>query len=50
MQWDYVWLVESLVEPTIDMIIANSFMYSGKCTNISQGGCDDCGGSYIVSF
>ena len=43
-------MVESLVEQTIDMIIANSFVYPGNCTIVSQAGREDCDGPYIVSF
>ncbi len=47
---DYIWLVESPIEPTKDLIISNGLVHPGNCTNVSQAGCEDCGGSSIVSF
>ena len=40
---DYVWVVESPVEPTMGLIIANGFVHPGNCTNVSQAGCEDFG-------
>jgi hypothetical protein len=47
---DYVWVVESSVQPTKALIILNHFVYPGSCSNVTYPGCDECGGSSIVSF
>jgi hypothetical protein len=46
---DHVWLVESVVEPTRDMIVGN-FVHPGSCMNVSYPGCENCGGSTIIAF
>ena len=46
---DHVWLVESPVEPTQDMIVGK-FVHPGSCMNVSYPGCEDCGGSTIIAF
>jgi len=47
---DYVWLIESPVIPTEDLLREHSMIITGSCTNVSYPGCENCGGSRIVDF
>lgn len=47
---DHVRLVESPIVPTLELLRRNRMIAYGNCTNISYPGCEDCGGSRIISF